>query len=144
LGRGADRRPCFLLRRSGIEPRYLSAELDSKVVVAGLRMLREIYHQPPFRDLWNEDVLPGLVAQTDAQLLDFARTHGGTVFHACGTCRMGTDGMAVVDPALRVHGIVGLRVIDASVMPTITSANTSAAALMIGEKGSALVGKVPS
>jgi len=127
-----------------IKPRYLSAELDSKVVVAGLRMLRKIYHQPPFRDLWNEDVLPGLAAQTDAQLLDFARTHGGTVFHACGTCRMGTDGMAVVDPALRVHGIVGLRVIDASVMPTITSANTSAAALMIGEKGSALVGKVPS
>jgi len=137
--RSAD--PLAALR---IEPRYLSAELDSKVVVAGLRMLREIYHQPSFRDLWNEDVLPGLAAQTDAQLLDFARTHGGKVFHACGTCRIGTDGMAVVDPTLRVYGIGGLRVIDASVMPTITSANTNAAALMIGEKGSALVGKVPS
>jgi choline dehydrogenase len=127
-----------------IEPRYLSAELDTKVVVAGIRMLREIYHQRAFRDLWDRDVLPGLPVQTDQQLLDFARTHGGTVFHASGTCRMGSDEMAVVDPALCVHGIDGLRVIDASIMPTITSANTNAASLMIGEKGAALVRHVAS
>jgi choline dehydrogenase len=122
-----------------IEPRYLFAELDRKVIVAGIRMLREIYRQPAFRDLWYEEILPGPAAQTDQQLMDFARTHGGTVFHASGTCRMGSDDMAVVDPALRVRGVERLRVIDASVMPTITSANTNAASLMIGEQGAALV-----
>ena len=122
-----------------IEPRYLSAERDRKVVVAGIRMLREIYQQPAFRDLWDEEVVPGPTAQTDQQLLEFARAHGGTVFHASGTCRMGSDDMAVVDPGLRVHGIERLRVVDASIMPTVTSANTNAAALMIGEKGASLV-----
>jgi choline dehydrogenase-like flavoprotein len=122
-----------------IEPRYLSAETDRKVTVAGIRMLRDIYRQPAFRDLWAEEVLPGPAAQTDEELLEFARRHGGTVFHPTGTCRMGTDGMAVVDPALRVRGVERLRVIDASVMPTITSANTNAASLMIGEKGAELV-----
>jgi choline dehydrogenase len=122
-----------------IQPRYLSAELDRKVAVAGIRMLREIYRQPSFRNLWDEEVLPGPAAQTDQQLLDFVRTHGGTVFHASGTCRVGADRMAVVDRELHVRGIEGLRVIDASIMPTITSANTNAAALMIGEKGAALL-----
>jgi choline dehydrogenase len=122
-----------------IEPRYLSAELDRKVIVAGIRMLREIYQRPAFRNLWDEEVLTGPAAQSDQQLLDFARNHGGTVFHASGTCRVGTDAMTVVDPALRVHGIERLRVIDASIMPAITSANTNAASLMIGEKGAELV-----
>jgi len=122
-----------------IEPRYLSAELDRKVVVAGVKILREIYHQPAFRPLWDEEVLPGPGAASDAQILDFARRFGGTVFHPCGTCRMGTDAGAVVDPSLRVHGVERLRVIDASVMPTITSANSNAASLMIGEKGASLV-----
>ena len=75
----------------------------------------------------------------DEKLLDYARGTGGTVFHASGTCRMGADENAVVDPELRVRGVRRLRVIDASVMPTVTSANTNAAALMIGEKGAALV-----
>ena len=127
------------LQSPRIEPRYLSAELDTKVVVAGIRMLREIYRQPAFRNLWDREVLPGPEAQSDRQLLDFARSRGGTVFHAAGTCRMGTDRMAVVDPFLRVRGIDALRVIDASIMPTIPSANTNAASLMIGEKGAALV-----
>ena len=122
-----------------IEPRYLSAEIDRKVVVAGVRMLRHIYRQPAFRDLWTEEVLPGTAAQTDEQLLQFVRMHGGTVFHPTGTCRMGLDAMAVVDPNLRVRSVEGLRVIDASIMPTITSANTNAASLMIGEKGADLV-----
>jgi choline dehydrogenase len=122
-----------------IEPRYLSAGLDRKVVVAGIRMLRDIYRQPAFRDLWAEEVLPGPDARTDEDLLDFARKHGGTVFHPVGTCRMGVDEAAVVDPTLRVRGVERLRVIDASVMPTITSANTNAPSLMIGERGAELV-----
>jgi choline dehydrogenase len=122
-----------------IEPRYLSEPIDRDVAVAGVRMLREIYRQPAFRELWAEEILPGADTRSDAQILDFVRTHGGTVFHACGTCRIGVDPGAVVDPSLRVHGVEGLRVIDASVMPTVTSANTNAAALLIGERGAALV-----
>ena len=84
-------------------------------------------------------MLPGAQAATDGELLDFARRHGGTVFHACGTCRIGKDDASVVAPDLRVHGVDGLRVVDASVMPTITSANTNAASLMIGQRGSELI-----
>ena len=122
-----------------IEPRYLSTQLDRQVTVEGVKMLREIYRQPAFRDLWDEEVLPGPAATSDDDILRFAREHGGTVFHASGTCRMGGGEMAVVDPSLRVRDVESLRVIDASVMPTITSANTNAASLMIGEKGAALV-----
>ncbi|WP_454914916.1 GMC family oxidoreductase [Xanthobacter sediminis] len=117
-----------------ITPNYLAAEIDRKTIVAGIRMLREIFRQPAFRDLWEEEVLPGPQARDDAALWGFARDHGGTVFHACGTCRMGGED-AVVDPQLRVRGVDRLRVVDASVMPVITSANTNATTLMIGEKG---------
>lgn len=118
-----------------IEPRYLDEDIDRKTLVAGIRILREIYRQPSFRDLYDIEVLPG--AKHDANLLEFARRAGGTVFHCVGTCRMGdaNDADAVVDPQLRVRGVEGLRVIDASVMPSVTSANTNAAALMIGERG---------
>lgn len=120
-----------------IEPNYLSDRRDQQVTVAGIKILREIYRQPAFRTLWETEMLPGEGATSDADLLAFAQNNGGTVFHPCGTCRMGSDADAVVDPALRVHGIERLRVIDASIMPTITSANTNAASLMIGEKGAA-------
>jgi choline dehydrogenase len=122
-----------------IDANYLREERDRQTAVAILRTIREIFHQPAFRDLWDTEVMPGPEADTDAALLDFARMKGGTCFHLVGTCRMGTDAGAVVDPELRVRGVEGLRVIDASVMPTVTSANTNAAALMIGEKGAALV-----
>jgi len=122
-----------------IEADYLAEEIDRRTLVAGIRMLREIYAQPAFRDLWEAEVLPGPGAAGDAALLDFARRAGGTVFHCVGTCRMGSDGDAVVDPALRVRGVERLRVIDASVMPVVTSANTHAATLMIAEKGANLV-----
>ncbi len=119
---------------------YLSEPHDVRVLVEGLKMLREIYRQPAFRDLvTGEEYLPGNGVRDDAALERFAREKGGTVFHPVGTCRMGSDSGAVVDPALRVHGIERLRVIDASVMPTMTSANTNAAAIMIGEKGADLV-----
>ena len=124
-----------------IEPRYLAEDLDRRTLVAGIRMLRDVYAQPSFRELFEAEVLPGPDARTDEQLLDFARRAGGTVFHCVGTCRMGADAdpNAVVDPQLRMRGVEGLRVIDASVMPTVTSANTNAASLMIGERGARMI-----
>jgi choline dehydrogenase len=122
-----------------IEPNYFAEELDRKTMVAGLRMLREIYRQKSFRELWDIEMVPGQAVDDPAGLWDFARTTGGTVFHCVGTCRMGNDQRSVVDPRLRVRGVENLRVIDASVMPLITSANTNASSLMIGERGAALI-----
>jgi choline dehydrogenase len=124
-----------------IEPRYLNDELDRKTIDAGIRMLREIYRQPSFRELYDLEVLPGADARRDEDLLEFARKGGGTVFHCVGTSNMGaaSDDDAVVDAKLRVRGVENLRVIDASVMPHVTSANTNAASLMIGERGARIV-----
>ena len=122
-----------------IEPRYFSEPHDRKVIVSGLEMLREIYRQPAFRDLWEEETLPGANCETASGLWEYARSKGGTVFHASCTCRMGSDEKSVVDPQLRVRGVQNLRVIDASVMPSVTSANTNAATIMIAEKGAELV-----
>lgn len=122
-----------------IEPNYFAEELDRKTIVAGLKILREIYQQKAFRPLWDVEMVPGEAARGDAALWEFARKTGGTVFHCVGTCRMGRDEQAVLDPQLRVRGVERLRVIDASVMPQITSANTNATSLMIGERGAALV-----
>lgn len=118
---------------------YLTDPHDAKVLVSGLKMLRDIYRQPSFRDLVTDEYMPGSPAGTDAALEEFARDKGGTVFHPAGTCRMGGDDRAVLDAQLRVRGIGRLRVIDASAMPTMVSTNTNAAAIMIGEKGAALV-----
>jgi choline dehydrogenase len=122
-----------------IETNYLQEELDRKVLGAGIEMLRDIYRQPAFRDLVDVEMLPGAQRRSRDDLIDFARNGGGTVFHPVGTCRMGSDARAVVDPTLRVRGVERLRVIDASVMPNMVSANTNAASIMIGEKGAALV-----
>jgi choline dehydrogenase len=122
-----------------IDPNYFAEELDRKTIVGGMQMLREIFRQKSFRDLWDVEMAPGEAAATPAGLWDFARTTGGTVFHCVGTCRMGGDERSVLDPQLRVRGVERLRVIDASVMPQITSANTNATSLMIGEKGAALI-----
>jgi choline dehydrogenase len=123
-----------------IEANYLSEPADAKVLVAGLELLREIYSQPAFRELTTTDeYMPGNTVRTRAELESFARSKGGTVFHPVGTCRMGSDPAAVVDSRLRVKGIHGLRVIDASVMPRMVSTNTNAASILIGEKGAAMV-----
>lgn len=122
-----------------IEPNYFAEEIDRKTLVGGLKILRAIFRQRSFRDLWDVEMVPGEAVNTDAGLWDFARTTGGTVFHCVGTCRMGSDDASVLDSQLRVRGVDGLRVIDASVMPQITSANTNATSLMIGERGAALV-----
>ena len=82
---------------------------------------------------------PGDTVQTDEQWLEFARNNGQTTYHVIGTCKMGNDPMAVVDDQLRVHGIAGLRVIDASIMPTMVSGNTNAAVIMIAEKGADMI-----
>ncbi len=119
---------------------YLTEPHDARVLVAGLKILRDIYRQPSFRGLVTDDeYLPGNAARTDEQIEQFARHKGGTVFHPVGTCRMGADEAAVVDPQLRVRGVDRLRVIDASIMPSMVSTNTNAAAIMIGEKGASLV-----
>ncbi len=118
-----------------ITPNYLESEIDRKTMVEGFKINRQILKQPAFKDLWNTEVLPGKLCSTDNQIGQQIARHGGTVFHMVGSCRMGNDKLSVVDPQLRVRGVQGLRVIDASVMPTITSANTNAATLMIAEKG---------
>ena len=100
---------------------------------------RRLLATPHLEHYVAEEFLPGPQVQTDAQMLEHARNRGGTVFHPTSTCKMGIDTMAVVDPELRVHGIGGLRVVDASVMPTVVSGNTNAATIMIGEKAADLV-----
>lgn len=122
-----------------INPNYFAEEIDRKTLVAGLKILRDIYQQASFRKLWDIEMVPGEAVDSPAGLWEFARNTGGTVFHCVGTCRMGSDEQSVVDPELRVRGVERLRVIDASVMPKITSANTNATSLMIGERGAALV-----
>jgi choline dehydrogenase len=128
------------LQAPRIVSNYLTEPEDIRVLVAGLKMLRAIYRQPSFRGLVTDDeYMPGNAVRTDGDLKDFARQKGGTVFHPSGTCRMGGDARSVVDARLRVHGVTGLRVIDASVMPAMVSTNTNAATIMIGEKGAQMV-----
>ena len=122
-----------------VAPNYLSAKADQQVMVDAIKILREINMQPAFKDLWDVESVPGSDVQSDEQVLDAIRKGGSTVFHPVGTCRMGDDEGSVVDSELRVRGVDGLRVIDASVMPTITSANTNAPTLMIGAKGAAMM-----
>jgi choline dehydrogenase len=117
-----------------VHPNYLTAENDQRTIVDGLKLCRHILAQPQFRPFLELEILPGSGVRSDDELLAFARQRGGTVFHPTSTCKMGRDPMAVVDPELRVHGIEGLRVADASVMPTVVSGNTNAAAIMIGER----------
>ena len=122
-----------------IEANYFGDKTDRDVIVEGVKILRKISNQPSFKDLWDVEVLPGLESKTDEQIWEQVRDNGGTVFHCVGTCRMGSDKNSVVDPELKVRGVKGLRVIDASVMPQITSANTNAPTLMIAEKGASMI-----
>ena len=122
-----------------IHPNYLATELDRQTLVAGLQLGRRIAARPAMRHWIEAEHLPGAAAQDDAALLEHAKTYGGSIFHPSGTCKMGRDRLAVVDPQLRVHGLDGLRVADASVMPTVVSGNTNAACIMIGEKAADLL-----
>jgi choline dehydrogenase len=120
-------------------PNYLTDPLDQQTIVAGLKLCREVLAQPQLARFIAEEFQPGPRVASDADLLDYARQRGGTVYHPTSTCTMGTGPMAVVDPELKVHGIAALRVADASVMPTVISGNTNAATIMIGEKLSDMV-----
>jgi choline dehydrogenase-like flavoprotein len=122
-----------------IRPRFLEAEADRTRLVAGMRIARRIVEGASFDPYREYELVPGRGVTADDELLAYARAHGDTSYHPVGTCRMGRDEGAVVDQRLRVHGVRGLRVIDASVMPAMVSGNTNAASLMIGEKGAALV-----
>ena len=122
-----------------ITTNYLAAEKDQKVIVEGIRLVRELYNRPEFRQRWRREIVPGAEYQTDAEVLQAVRQMAGTVYHLVGTCRMGRDDRSVVDPELRVNGVDGLRVVDASVMPRITSANTNAPTYMIADKAAAII-----
>lgn len=122
-----------------IKMNYLQSQLDRDVTLEGLKTLREIYRQPAFRSLWSREIIPGEDCNTDEDLMQAIRTNATTVYHLVGTCRMGGDEQAVVDPQLKVQGIEGLRVVDASIMPRITSANTNAATYMIAEKAASMI-----
>jgi choline dehydrogenase len=122
-----------------IRANYLAAEHDMRTIVAALRMIRKIAAQPALAPYVVRETRPGPQASTDDALLDHARATGMTSYHPIGTCRMGRDERAVVDARLKVHGIEGLRVCDASIMPTMVASNTNAPSIMIGEKASDLV-----
>jgi choline dehydrogenase len=122
-----------------IAPLYLTARSDCDTVVEGMKLMRRIMNQAQMRSYIEAEFAPGDACVGDADLLAFARQTATTVYHPTSTCRMGSDPRAVVDERLRVRGIERLRVIDASIMPTLVSGNTNAAAVMIGEKGSDMV-----
>ena len=124
-----------------IQPNYLAEEEDRRLTVSAMKLARRLMHTEPMKPYIDYEDYPGDDVQTDEELLEAARHCGNTTFHVMGTCRMGpdTDPMAVVDDRLRVRGMEGLRVIDASIMPAMISANLNAATMMIGEKGSDMV-----
>jgi choline dehydrogenase-like flavoprotein len=122
-----------------INPRYLAEETDRRAMIAGLRFLRRLFAAPALARYVVAEKLPGPGVGSDDELLDYARQNGATVYHASCSCVMGNHAMAVVDSELKVHGLDGLRVIDASVMPAVSSTNTNAPTIMIAEKGAAMV-----
>ena len=113
---------------------FLAAELDRRTLIGGMRFVRSLLETNAMRTLCGEEMQPGKQFSSDAELLEFIRDTAETAYHPVGTCKMGSDPMAVVDQQLRVHGIDRLRVADGSIMPTLTSGNTNAPCMMIGEK----------
>jgi choline dehydrogenase len=127
------------LQKPVIDPNYLAAEYDLKILIDGIRRGRDILAAPALQPWLGAERFPGPAMQSDAALEAFIRAAAETEYHPAGTCKMGNDAMAVVDVQLRVRGIGGLRVIDASIMPTLVSGNTNAPAIMIAEKGAAMM-----
>jgi len=117
-----------------IDPNYLEADRDLDVLVEGVRRGREILRAEPFDEVRGAEVWPGEDVHSDAEIAEHVRETSHTVYHPVGTCKMGDDEMAVVDDRLRVRGVDGLRVVDASVMPTLVGGNTNAPTMMIAEK----------
>jgi choline dehydrogenase-like flavoprotein len=126
-------------RELEIDFNFLADMDDARVLIEGLKLARRILAERGFDGLRGKEMLPGAEVQTDAQLLAYIREHGATVFHPVGTCKMGVDALSVVNPQLQVIGLEGLRVADASIMPTLISGNTNAPCIMIGEKAAELI-----
>ncbi len=122
-----------------IDPNYFAKPYDLEMTIEVVELMRDIARQSAFAAVNGREHFPADVARTDAEIADFIRRHGRTAYHAVGTCRMGGDPASVVDTHLRVRGVAGLRVCDSSVMPSLISANTNAASIMIGEKASDIV-----
>ncbi|MEM0945062.1 MAG: GMC oxidoreductase, partial [Pseudomonadota bacterium] len=123
-----------------IHMNYLATETDCQTLVAGIRIARRIAEFEPLKSLVTAEHAPGPgVDDSDGAILDWARNTAVTIYHPTGTCRMGADAASVVDPALKVRGVAGLRVADCAIMPQIVSGNTNAPAIMIGEKCADLV-----
>ena len=122
-----------------IRPNFLSVQGDRDATVAGMQIARRIVSHPSMSKYIAFENRPGKDVNSYDEWLDYARQNGQTTYHVCGTCKMGSDTMAVVDDRLRVHGLAGLRVIDASVMPTVPSGNTNAPTIMVAEKGADMI-----
>jgi len=124
-----------------IQPNYLAHAEDRRVLLAGMKLARSLLRTPELANYFDHEELPGDAVQSDDELLDYARRYGSTSYHLIGTARMGpaSDPLAVVDDALLVHGLEGLRVVDASIMPNMPSANTYASTMMIAEKASDMI-----
>ena len=126
-------------RQPAIRPNLLSVQVDRDSLIGGMRAARRIVEQPAMQAYIDSELSPGTNVQSDEEWLDFARRNGQTIYHPIGTCRMGVDAAAVTDPRLRVKGLQGLRVVDASVMPRMVSGNTQAAVMMVAERGAELI-----
>lgn len=122
-----------------IVPHYLKAAEDRQAVLSGLKLARKILSMPALKAWCVHETMPGVDVQSDDQLLAYAAAKGVSGYHLVGTCQMGQHAMAVVDPRLRVHGVAGLRVVDASVLPSGTSGNSNAPTLMVAEKGADMI-----
>jgi choline dehydrogenase len=127
------------LEPPAMRPNYLDTEYDRRMMVQSAKFVRRLAATAPLSSYVLGEHSPGAGVRTDEEILDAARNLGSSGYHPCGTCRMGQDERAVVDPRLRVRGVEGLRVVDASVMPTLVSGNTNAATIMIAEKGAEMI-----
>jgi len=127
------------LELPAMRPNYLAAETDCRCAVEGAKLARRLAAAPALEEYIVGEYRPGTDVKSDDELLDFARNYGATIFHPSGTCKMGSDPMAVVDERLRVHGLAGLRVVDCSIMPALTSGNTHAPVVMIAEKAADMI-----
>jgi choline dehydrogenase len=122
-----------------MRPNYLTAEKDRLCAVESIKYARRLANTPALKPYILSEYKPGDAVRSDSEILEFAREYGATIFHPTGTCKMGSDSMAVTNASLRVHGIGGLRVVDCSIMPTLVSGNTHSPAVMIAEKASDLI-----
>ena len=123
----------------GIDPNYLGTDTDRRTLRAGFKLVRELFRQQAFDRYRGEELAPGAAVQSDADIDRWIAANSGSIYHPVGSCRMGSDADSVVDERLRVRGVERLRVIDAAVMPSVVSANTHAAAVMIAERGADLL-----